>query len=235
MYLLRPANQRGHTVTDWLDSYHTFSFGQYFDPNFMGFGNLRVINDDTVAPGKGFDTHPHDNMEIITIPLSGKLKHKDSMGNGSVIKAGDIQKMSAGTGISHSEMNPSKTASVRFLQIWIEPDSQNIEPGYQQKSYPAELITDQLKLIVSPDGREDSITIRQDAELYQCLLNEHKVVTFNIDKKRKAWIQVAAGNVSVNGQILVAGDGLAIVDEEAVVSIRGVDKQSNIIIFNLKK
>lgn len=234
MYLLRPANQRGHTVTDWLDSYHTFSFGQYFDPQFMGFSDLRVINDDVVAPGRGFGSHPHENMEIITIPLSGELQHQDSMGNGSVIKPGDIQKMSAGTGIIHSEMNASSSAPVHFLQIWIEPDMQDIKPGYQQKSYPKNVLTDQLKLIVSPDGREDSLIIQQDAEMYQCLLNAGKEVTFNADDKRKVWIQVATGDIAVNDRPLVAGDGLAIADENAVVTIRGIDAQSNFIVFNLK-
>lgn len=234
MYLLRPANQRGHTVTDWLDSYHTFSFGQYFDPQFMGFSDLRVINDDVVAPGRGFGSHPHENMEIITIPLSGELQHQDSMGNGSVIKPGDIQKMSAGTGIIHSEMNASSSAPVHFLQIWIEPDMQDIKPGYQQKSYPKNVLTDQLKLIVSPDGREDSLIIQQDAEMYQCLLNAGKEVTFNVDDKRKVWIQVATGDIAVNDRPMVAGDGLAIADENAVVTIRGIDAQSNFIVFNLK-
>ena len=234
MYLLRPANQRGHTVTDWLDSYHTFSFGQYFDPQFMRFSDLRVINDDVVAPGRGFDSHPHENMEIITIPLSGELQHQDSMGNGSVIKPGDIQKMSAGTGIIHSEMNASSSAPVHFLQIWIEPDMQDIKPGYQQKSYPKNVLTDQLKLIVSPDGREDSLIIQQDAEMYQCLLNAGKEVTFNVDDKRKVWIQVATGDIAVNDRPLVAGDGLAIADENTVVTIRGIDAQSNFIVFNLK-
>lgn len=234
MYLLRPANQRGHTVTDWLDSYHTFSFGQYFDPQFMGFSDLRVINDDVVAPGRGFGSHPHENMEIITIPLSGELQHQDSMGNGSVIKPGDIQKMSAGTGIIHSEMNASSSAPVHFLQIWIEPDMQDIKPGYQQKSYPKNVLTDQLKLIVSPDGREDSLIIQQDAEMYQCLLNAGKEVTFNVDDKRKVWIQVATGDIAVNDRPLVAGDGLAIADENTVVTIRGIDAQSNFIVFNLK-
>ena len=234
MYLLRPANQRGHTVTDWLDSYHTFSFGQYFDPQFMGFSDLRVINDDVVAPGRGFGSHPHENMEIITIPLSGELQHQDSMGNGSVIKPGDIQKMSAGTGIIHSEMNASSSAPVHFLQIWIEPDMQDIKPGYQQKSYPKNVLTDQLKLIVSPDGREDSLIIQQDAEMYQCLLNAGKEVTFNVDDKRKVWIQVATGDIAVNDRPMVAGDGLAIADENAVVTIRDIDAQSNFIVFNLK-
>lgn len=234
MYLFRPANQRGHTVTDWLDSYHTFSFGQYFDPQFMGFSDLRVINDDVVAPGRGFGSHPHENMEIITIPLSGELQHQDSMGNGSVIKPGDIQKMSAGTGIIHSEMNASSSAPVHFLQIWIEPDMQDIKPGYQQKSYPKNVLTDQLKLIVSPDGREDSLIIQQDAEMYQCLLNAGKEVTFNVDDKRKVWIQVATGDIAVNDRPMVAGDGLAIADENAVVTIRGIDAQSNFIVFNLK-
>lgn len=234
MYLLRPANQRGHTVIDWLDSYHTFSFGQYFDPRFMGFSDLKVINDDIVAPAGGFGSHPHENMEIITIPLSGKLQHQDSMGNGSIIEAGDIQKMSAGRGIVHSEMNASTSEPVHFLQIWIEPDMQDIKPEYQQKSFLPLTMTDQFKLIVSADGRDDSIIIQQDAEIYQCLLNADKEVTFNIDSARKAWIQLAQGSIAVNDQIMVAGDGMAIADEDAIVTIRGIDQQSNFLVFNLK-
>lgn len=235
MFALRPANQRGHTQIDWLDSWHTFSFGQYYDPLYMGFGDLRVINDDIVAPGKGFGTHPHDNMEIISIVLNGELEHKDSMGNGTKIKPGEIQKMSAGSGITHSEFNPSPTDPVHFLQIWIIPNIQDIKPSYEQKTFDAKILTNQLTLIASPDGRNGSIIIQQDAELYQTLLEKDKTTSFDINSKRMAWIQVAEGAIAVNGQPLVAGDGLAIVDENTTIELRGIDKLSNVLVFNLRR
>ncbi len=235
MFALRPANQRGHTQTGWLDSYHTFSFGDYYDPEFMGFSDLRVINDDIVAPEQGFGAHPHRDMEIVSIVLSGELEHKDSLGNGSVIRPGEIQKMSAGSGIYHSEFNPSATDPVHFLQIWILPNMRALKPSYQQKQFSPQIMTDQLKLIVSPDGREESLIISQDAEIYQTLLNRDKTVSFDINDRRKAWIQIAGGSVMVNDQPMVAGDGLAVADENTPVQIRGVDEQSNIIVFNLRK
>lgn len=235
MYSLRPANQRGHTLIDWLDSWHTFSFGEYYDPRFMGFSVLRVINDDTVAPAKGFGTHPHDNMEIISLVLSGELEHRDSMGNGTVIEAGEIQKMTAGSGITHSEFNPSSKKPVHFLQIWILPNIQDLKPSYQQKKFPPQILTNQLKLIVSADGRDESIIISQDAEIWQALLEADKSVSFNVTDKRKVWIQIAEGAVMVNGQPMVAGDGLAISDENAFVDLRGIDKKSNLLIFNLPR
>lgn len=235
MYNLRPANQRGHTLIDWLDSWHTFSFGEYYDPRFMGFSVLRVINDDVVAPAKGFGTHPHDNMEIISLVLSGELEHQDSMGNGTVIKAGEIQKMTAGSGITHSEFNPSSKKPVHFLQIWILPNVQDLKPSYQQKEFPPQVLTNQLKLIVSADGRDESIIISQDAEIWQTLLEADKTVSFNVTDKRKVWIQIAEGAVMVNGQPMVAGDGLAISDENAIVDLRGIDKKSNLLIFNLPR
>ena len=201
----------------------------------MGFGSLRVINDDTVAPGQGFGTHSHDNMEIISIVLSGELEHKDSMGNGTKIKPGEIQKMTAGSGITHSEFNPSKTKPVHFLQIWIMPNVQDLKPSYEQKAYDPKILTNQLKLIVSPDGRDESIIISQDAEIYQTLLEQDRTTSFDITDKRMCWIQVAEGSVMVNGQPLVAGDGLAIVDENTAVELRGIDKLSNILVFNLRR
>lgn len=234
MFVLRPAGQRGHTEIGWLDSWHSFSFGQYYDPRYMGFGDLRVINDDTVAPGQGFGTHPHDNMEIISIVLKGELEHRDSMGNGTIIKPGEIQKMSAGTGITHSEFNPSQTEPVHFLQIWIIPNILDIKPSYEQKTFDAKVLTNQLTLIASPDGRNGSIIIQQDAELYQTLLEKDKTTSFDIDSKRMAWVQVAEGAIAVNGQPLVAGDGLAIVDENTTIELRGIDNLSNILVFNLR-
>ncbi len=235
MYQLRSANQRGQTLLDWLDSRHSFSFGDYYDPAFMGFSDLRVINDDVVSAKQGFAPHSHKNMEIVTIPLSGRLQHRDSMGNGSVIRAGDVQKMSAGSGILHSEMNPSASQAVHFLQIWLIPNIRDTQPDYQQKRFAPEQMTDQLALIVSPDGREESIIIRQDAEIYQCLLNVDKEVSFSISDDRKVWIQAAEGSISVNGRIMVAGDGLAISDENVTIFIRGIDKRSNFLLFNLRK
>lgn len=233
MYQLRAANERGHTQIDWLNSFHTFSFGQYYDPNFMGFSVLRVINDDIVAPDGGFRTHPHDNMEIISIVLSGSLEHKDSLGTGSVIKPGDIQKMTAGSGIMHSEYNPSSEEPVHFLQIWILPDEVNLEPSYQQKHFAKQDQLNKLCLVVSPAGEDNSLTIHQDMKLYQCLIEEEKTVSFKIDSGRRYWIQVAAGSLTINDNILVAGDGVAIVDEENTLDFRGVDPLSNFILFDL--
>lgn len=233
MYQLRAANERGHTQIDWLNSFHTFSFGQYYDPNFMGFSVLRVINDDVVAPDGGFSTHPHDNMEIISIVLSGSLEHKDSLGTGSVIKPGDIQKMTAGSGIMHSEYNPSSQEPVHFLQIWILPDEVDLEPSYQQKHFAKQDQLNKLCLVVSPAGEDNSLTIHQDMKLYQCLIEEEKTVSFKIDSGRRYWIQVAAGSLTINDNILVAGDGVAIVDEENTLDFRGVDPLSNFILFDL--
>lgn len=235
MYMLRPTNERGSTKTDWLKSRHSFSFGEYCNPDYMEFGDLRVINDDVIAPKQGFDTHTHDNMEIISIVLDGELEHKDSMGNDTIIKKGEIQKMSAGKGVSHSEFNPAKTKSVHFLQIWIKPNLQNIPPSYQQKKFDKKLLTNQLKLIVSSDGRDDSIIISQDAELYQTLLEADSITTFNVSKNRRVWIQIASGAVTINGQPLITGDGLAIVDEDASITIKGIDTISNVLVFNLQK
>lgn len=234
MFQLRPANQRGHTQIGWLDSYHTFSFGEYYDPRFMGFGDLRVINDDVVAPGMGFGMHPHANMEIVSIVLKGSLEHKDSLGNGDVLKPGDVQKMTAGSGITHSEYNPSDSDPVHFLQIWIMPNIQDLKPSWEQKTFDRKIMTDQLTLLVSPDARDGSMEIHQDAEIWQVLLEENKTTGFDVNAERKVWIQVAEGAITVNDQPLVAGDGLAISGETVNVQIRGIDKLSNVIVFNLR-
>lgn len=234
MFQLRPANQRGHTQIGWLDSYHTFSFGEYYDPRFMGFGDLRVINDDVVAPGMGFGMHPHANMEIVSIVLKGSLEHKDSLGNGDVLKPGDVQKMTAGSGITHSEYNPSDSNPVHFLQIWIIPNIQDLKPSWEQKTFDRKIMTDQLTLLVSPDARDGSMEIHQDAEIWQVLLEENKTTGFDVNAERKVWIQVAEGAITVNDQPLVAGDGLAISGETVNVQIRGIDKLSNVIVFNLR-
>lgn len=235
MFALRPANERGHTQTGWLDSWHTFSFGQYHDPRFMGFSDLRVINDDTIAPGEGFGTHPHDNMEIVSIVLNGELEHRDSMGNGTVIKNGEVQKMSAGSGITHSEFNPSVQKSVHFLQIWILPNILDIPPVYEQKAFSDQELADQLRLIVSPDGRDGSVIINQDAEIYQTVLGAEKRVSFTVDDQRSAWIHIAEGAVAINGHPLVAGDGIAVRDENLDIELRGIDRRSNVLVFNLRK
>lgn len=234
MFELHPANDRGHTRIGWLDSWHSFSFGEYYDPRNMGFSDLRVINDDVVAPGAGFGMHPHDNMEIISVVLQGELEHKDSIGSGSVTKAGSIQKMTAGTGILHSEYNPSPAEPVHFLQIWILPAFRNLKPEYSQKTFARDKLLNKLTMIVSPDAREDSLKIHQDAEVFQSLLEADKVVGYPLDAARKYWLQIAQGAVEVNGQIMIAGDGLAIAKEAQTLSIRGVDPVSNLLFFNLR-
>lgn len=233
MFTLRPENQRGHAHNNWLDSYHSFSFGEYYDASHMGFSKLRVINDDIVAPDMGFGMHPHANMEIISLILSGKLEHKDSMGNGAVLKKGDIQKISAGTGIYHSEFNPSSSEVVHFLQIWILPNIKDTKPSYEDKTFKPQDMTNQLCYIATPDGRHGSFTIQQDVEVFQCLLDANKEIIYKFEPKRKYWLQLAAGNIKANGQILIAGDGIAIEKEDLTLEIKGIDKQSNFLLFNL--
>lgn len=213
MFVHRPADQRGRTHIDWLDSWHSFSFGDYRDPQWHGFRSLRVINDDYVGPAGGFDTHPHRDMEIVTYPLSGSLEHRDSLGNGSVIRPGDVQRMTAGTGILHSEFNPSQTEPVHLLQIWLFPDRKGLTPGYEQKNFSSSDKQGRLRLIASPDGREGSVTIHQDASLYAGLLQPQQQVAHELLPGRHAWIQVASGEVAVNGVPLAAGDGAAISDQ----------------------
>jgi len=206
---VRPGAERGHADHGWLDSHHTFSFADYHDPEFMGFRALRVINEDRVAAGGGFPTHGHADMEILTYVLEGKLSHQDSMGNGSTIEPGDVQRMSAGTGVRHSEMNASKTEPVHFLQIWIIPDRRGHAPGYEQKAFSREDRANQLRIVASPDGRDGSITLHQDVLLAAALLEPGQRVTQAVADNRYAWVQVASGAVDVNGRRLVAGDGLA--------------------------
>lgn len=235
MHFLRPADERGHTQTEWLDSYHSFSFGNYYDPQFMGFSDLRVINDDIVEPGRGFEMHPHNNMEIITVVLNGALEHKDNLGSGSVIRTGEIQKMTAGSGILHSEFNPSVKEQVHFLQIWIMPDLRDLHPDYLQKKFPEKDLKNRLYLIVSPDGIGDSVQIHQKAKIYQCLLDAGQTVKYKISADRAVWLQIAAGSATLNNTPLVAGDGYAIWDEDTEIQIRGIDRQSNILLFDLSK
>ena len=233
MLQLRPSESRGQTHINWLNSYHTFSFGEYYDPAQTGFGDLLVINDDTVQPAGGFRTHAHNDMEIITIVLKGALEHQDSMGNGSVITYGDVQRMSAGTGITHSEFNHSKTELVHFLQIWIKPSANNVEPGYEQKQFKREDKLQKLCLVVSEDGRSQSVKINQDADIYLSVLEASQTLTYTPLDNRKNWLHVATGAIHLNGQLLEAGDGVAIQHEPAI-SIEGVDTESEFLIFNLK-
>jgi redox-sensitive bicupin YhaK (pirin superfamily) len=214
MIALRKSQDRGHANHGWLDSYHTFSFADYYDPREMGWGALRVINEDRVAPGKGFGTHPHRDMEIISYVLEGALAHKDSMGTGSVIRPGDVQRMSAGTGVFHSEFNPSPTDPVHFLQIWIEPSVRGIAPSYEQKNFPREQKKGRLRLIASPDGAEGSVKIHQDARVHAVVLDDGETVTYALPQDRKAYVHVASGAVQLNGTALTAGDGAKISGEK---------------------
>jgi redox-sensitive bicupin YhaK (pirin superfamily) len=232
MITVRPAAERGTANFGWLDSRHTFSFGHYYDPDHMGFGALRVINEDRVAPGGGFDTHGHQDMEIISYVLDGALEHKDSIGTGSVIRPGDVQVMSAGTGIRHSEFNHSKKEPVHFLQIWVLPDRNGIAPRYDQKSFPNAEKRDRLRLVGSPDGRDGSIVIHQDAEIYDTLLSRGHAVSHDLKAGRRSWIQVVRGDVEVNGKAAVAGDGVA-VEDEAAVSITARADDSHVLVFDL--
>lgn len=217
MISVRKADERGTSRISWLDSRHTFSFSDYHDPRHMGFGPLRVINDDRVAPAGGFGTHGHRDMEIITYVLDGALAHSDSLGTGSVIRPGDVQKMSAGSGIRHSEFNHSKTHPVHFLQIWIVPDRDGIAPGYQQLSFPRESKLGKLLLVASDEKRDDIIHIQQDAKMYVTVLESaEQRVTHALAPGRHAWVHVATGNVVVNGHALQAGDGAAVTDESKV-------------------
>jgi redox-sensitive bicupin YhaK (pirin superfamily) len=229
MITVRPAAERGHTLLDWLDSRHSFSFGEYRDPRHMGFSTLRVINEDIVKPGGGFATHGHRDMEIITWILSGALEHRDSLGTGSVIRPGDAQRMSAGTGIRHSEFNHSATDPVHFLQIWILPARDGIAPGYEQKAI---AIRDgALTLAASGDGRAGSITIHQDTDLYAGRLSPRDAVEHSLRAGRSAWLQVARGQIMLNDQALEPGDGAAISDERAL-EIRG-RTPSEVLLFDM--
>lgn len=216
MLTVRPSHERGVATLDWLDSRHTFSFSNYYDPKHISFGPLRVINEDIVQPAKGFGTHSHKDMEIITYVLEGELEHKDSLGNGSGMRYGDVQRMSAGTGIQHSEFNPSATSPVHLLQIWILPNQQGLPPSYEQTTFAEIEKGDRLCLIGSPDGREGSVTIHQNVNLYAAVLTQGASVSHTLATHRIAWIQVARGAVMLNGQTLAVGDGVAISQVDAL-------------------
>ena len=214
MIRIRSGNERGQTRLDWLDSRHSFSFADYYDPAHMGFRSLRVINDDWVGPAGGFGMHPHRDMEIITYVLEGSLEHRDSLGTGSVIQPGEVQRMTAGTGIRHSEFNPSEEKPVRLLQIWLLPDKQGLKPSYEQKSFPAN--GDGLRLLASREGRDDALTIHQDVDLFSGRLTPGAKVRHALKPGRHAWIQVAKGEILLNGQRLKDGDGAALSTEPSV-------------------
>lgn len=231
MRQLRRSEERGHANHGWLDSHHSFSFADYYDPRHMGFGALRVINEDRVAPGSGFGTHGHQDMEIISYVLDGELGHKDSIGNGSVIVPGDVQRMSAGSGIMHSEFNHAKAATTHFLQIWIQPNRKGIAPGYEQKHFRAEDKRGRLRLIASPDGTEGSVTIHQDARLYAGLIDGDETAEAAIANGRRAYVHVARGSVNVNGETLRAGDALMLEGEPSVALKEG--KDAEVLVFDL--
>lgn len=213
MITIRPANERGRSDIDWLDSRHTFSFSDYYDPRHMGFRALRVINDDRVFPSSGFGTHSHKDMEIISYVLEGELGHRDSLGNGSTIRPGEVQRMSAGSGVQHSEWNHSKTESVHFLQLWIKPELSGIKPGYEQLAFEPQELRGRLRLVASRDGRNGSVTIHQDAELYATKLSAGESVAHELAPGRHAWVHIARGTVTLNGNRLGEGDGASLTDE----------------------
>src|SRR5262245_31246585 len=232
MLTVRKAEDRGRANFGWLDSRHSFSFGHYYDREHMGFGPLRVINDDRVAPGGGFPTHPHSDMEIISYVLEGGLAHRDSLGTGSVIRPGDVQRMSAGTGIQHSEFNSSKSEPVHFLQIWLLPERQGIAPGYEQKAF-ALGRENGLVLVASRDGRNGALTVHQDTDLYAGRLAAGATVAHRFGAGRVGWVQVASGEVTVNGAKLAAGDGAAIADENEIVVVPAA--LSEILLFDMRR
>ena len=233
MIVERPAGQRGEVDLGWLRSRHSFSFGHYYDPAWMGFGPLRVINDDTVAPGGGFAPHRHANMEIVSVVLDGALAHKDSAGNEGVIRAGDVQWMSAGHGIEHSEYNGSDAAPVHFLQVWIQPDRLNAAPAYDQKHFAPEARRARWAALVSPDGADGAIAIRQDATLRATRLLAGDALQAALEPARRYWLHVATGQVAVGERVLGAGDALGWVDEAATLALRGLGDASDVLLFDL--
>ncbi len=230
MITVRKSEERGHADHGWLKSYHTFSFADYYDPAHMGFRTLRVINDDYVAAGQGFGTHPHRDMEIITYILDGELQHKDSMGNGRVIRTGEVQYMAAGKGVTHSEFNPSADKDVHLLQIWIMPDAKGVNPRYAEKSM-AQAPTGRWNLVASKTGRDGSIAIHQDAELHLARLKSGDAVTYDFQPQRHGWIHIAEGTVTLNGKKLSGGDAVAVSDETTVRLEAGSDTQ--VLLFDL--
>lgn len=235
MLTLRKANERGHANFGWLDTYHTFSFSSYYDPRHMGFRALRVINDDRVSAGAGFPTHPHRDMEIITYVLSGAVEHRDSMGTGSVVRPGEVQRMSAGTGVTHSEFNPSKSEPLHLLQIWLLPAREGQQPSYEQRAFPEEERRGKLRRVADPEGREGAVTVHQDATLFATLLAPGQEVAHDLAEGRHAFVHVARGHAEVNGERLGPGDGAAL-SKEAHVRLRGAGpegEEAEVLVFDL--
>jgi len=230
MITIRKSNERGHAEHGWLDTYHSFSFADYYDPQWMGFRSLRVINDDLIMPGMGFGTHPHQNMEIITYMLGGSLEHKDSMGNGRVIRAGEVQYMAAGSGVRHSEFNPSQTEAAHLLQIWIVPEANGVKPRYAEKSL-RDAAPGKFHLVTSKTGRDASIAIHQDVDLWLAKLDVGQQVTHSLANDRNAWLHVAEGEITLNGKILSGGDAAAI-SRESKLELTA-NKSSQILLFDL--
>lgn len=228
---LRKGFGRGYAKRGWLESYHSFSFAHYYDPQHMHFSVLRVINDDIIAPAQGFGMHPHNDMEIITYMLDGALQHRDSMGNASVIKAGDVQRMTAGSGVVHSEVNASDTEYAHLLQIWILPERQNLEPGYEEKTISREHKVNQWCLVAAPDGQSGALKIHQDVRLYAAILEKNTVLNYALAVQRSAYLHVARGEVNVNGQTLVTGDALMV--SEAVELVFKANAESELLLFDL--
>lgn len=231
MIKIRHSDERGHADHGWLDTYHTFSFDSYYDPRFMGFRDLRVINEDRIEPKQGFPTHGHRDMEIITYVISGDLSHKDSLGNGTTIRPNDVQRMTAGTGVRHSEYS-SPADKTHLLQIWILPEKENLPPGYEQKYFAPEEKKGKLKLVASRAGSEGSVTINQDVSLYSSLLSAEETVSHELAENRHAWIQVVNGSLEVNGEFLNAGDGAAI-SEENILEIKALEDETELLLFDL--
>ena len=231
MIAVRHAADRGNANLGWLDSKHTFSFGDFHDPGHMGFGNLRVINEDRVQPGKGFSTHAHQDMEIISYVIQGALEHKDNMGNGSVMDSGEVQRMTAGTGVTHSEFNPSANELVHFLQVWILPEQQGLPPSYEQNTYSSDSKNNRLRLIASPTGREGSLTVHQQVDIFASILDQDATLTHSLDAGRRGWMQVVRGTLEVNGETLNAGDGAAI-SETPVLTIKASEK-AELLLFDM--
>ena len=231
MLAMRKADERGHANHGWLDSYHTFSFGGYYDPKHMGISNLRVINDDTVAPGGGFAPHGHNDMEIISYVLDGALEHKDSMGNGSIIRPGDVQRMSAGTGVTHSEYNPSSTEPVHFLQIWLQPSELGVEPSYEQKHFPVTERQDRWVLLVSPDGEAGSIATHQDARMFGSVVTPGQSLDYRFGPDRQGYLHLAKGQLRVGNVTLKQGDGLRI-QKHGDLQVTGVEN-AEVLLFDL--
>jgi redox-sensitive bicupin YhaK (pirin superfamily) len=231
MITVRHAHERGQTHTPWLASYHTFAFNQYYDPRYTGFRALLVINEDTVAPGRGFGTHGHQDMEIISYVVAGQLAHQDSTGVSSVIRPGDVQRMSAGTGVRHSEFNPSDTEPTHFLQIWMQPEREGLPPSYEQRNFPEADRRGTLRLVASRDGQDGSVTVHQDVRLYAGMLEASEEVTHRLRDDRHAWVQVIRGGVLLNGTPLTAGDGTA-VSKETLLHLRATDT-AELLLFDL--